>query len=75
MSERERAKNDYPSYGDEYVKCREFLQNYSEGGDNLPYQVQLVRTLLSSSEISTLFLTSLPNSCLLNFSLTIHAVF
>jgi hypothetical protein len=45
MAEGDRQRNDYPSYGDEFLKCREFLQKYSEGEDNLPYQVQLVRIL------------------------------
>ena len=45
MAEGDRQRSDYPSYGDEFLKCREFLQKYSEGEDNLPYQVQLVRIL------------------------------
>ena len=40
------GRTEYPVYADDFAKCREFLQTYSEGEDNFPYQIQLVRFLL-----------------------------
>jgi hypothetical protein len=43
MGDRDRPKTaNFPSHDEEFEKCRDFLQNYTEGVNNLPYLVQLV---------------------------------